>query len=116
MFVKPGPIHNHSQLDTVCQSCPVASLVAQQSFCSLLDEARAPPVHDVLHFHPNRHTLGQKGAGGTGGSDIKDPPRCQMGPQLTSTPPHILSYKCHKDKFGVGELLAPFLPGGYLSG
>lgn len=50
--------------------------------------------------------------GGKRGSDIKDPPRCPMGPQL----PHILSYKCHKDEFGVGELLGLLLPGGYHGG
>ncbi len=47
----------------VNQTRPVEALVAEYKVFSLLDEARACPVHDVLHFQLSAMPWGRTGRG-----------------------------------------------------
>lgn len=78
-----------------------------------------PPRRDVLHFLLSAEPWGSERQGRGGGCDIKGPPKVSDGSpaqrppspaSLSHTHTHnILSYKCHEDKFGVGQILALLL-------
>lgn len=59
-------VYIHNQLKwTQCanQRCPFDTLDAEDKVFSLQDEARASPVHDVLHFPHTAIPWGRKGQG-----------------------------------------------------
>lgn len=117
-------LHSHSKIRAV----PIkASCVGRQSLVPSWTRPRPPPLAVMYCTSCSLPYPGAERGRAEGGCDIKDPPRCQMGPQLNpKTPPsprplpthhrththNILSYKCHEDKFGVGEISALLLPPG----
>lgn len=69
-------------------------LNAEYKVFSLLDKTSASPVHDILHLHYR----GAERGGGRQGVTL----RTLQGVRWVPSFPHILSYKCHEDKFRVG--------------
>lgn len=83
-------------MEQLCQYL-FKGLYAEYKVFTLLAETSVSPVHDILLFPSQRCTLGQKGAEARQGVTL----RTLQGVRWVPSFPHILSYKCHEDKFRV---------------
>lgn len=88
-LARPGHIYNHAASDAVCKSELPGWIFGRTAKFSPSWTRPEPPQYVIYYTSFLVPYPGAERGGGRGGGDIKDPPRCQMGPQLPPTLCHI---------------------------